>query len=167
MAATKYEVLCRYYNVDMKMPITNIVNETWISCFDTVPEKGNYSVETFEFCKSSNPTQERKIQDLLIYGNNSINPKFNMFFIQDVKHNSTATIVNNVIKFEDGTIYEYKSNSIYRNDKEIAANVKSATFNMKTYKVENTTKNLILVNLNIGEGEKEYQKEIEYVLRYW
>lgn len=81
MAATKYEVLCRYYNVDMKMPITNIVNETWISCFDTVPEKGNYSVETFEFCKSSNPTQERKIQDLLIYGNNSINPKFNMFFM--------------------------------------------------------------------------------------
>ena len=93
--------------------------------------------------------------------------KFNMFFIQDVKYNSTATIVNNVIKFEDGTIYEYKSNSIYRNDKEIAANVKSATFNLKTYKVENTTKNLILVNLNIGEGEKEYQKEIEYVLRYW
>lgn len=93
--------------------------------------------------------------------------KFNMFFIQDVKHNSTATIENNVIKFEDGTIYEYKSNSIYRNDKEIAANVKSATFNWKTYKVENTTKNLILVNLNIGEGEKEYQKEIEYVLRYW
>ncbi len=93
--------------------------------------------------------------------------KFNMFFIQDVKHNSTATIENNVIKFEDGTIYEYKSNSIYRNDKEIAANVKSATFNLKTYKVENTTKNLILVNLNIGEGEKEYQKEIEYVLRYW
>lgn len=81
MAATKYEVLCRYYNVDMKMPITNIVNETWISCFDTVPEKGSYSVETFEFCKSSNPTQERKIQDLLIYGNNSINPKFNMFFM--------------------------------------------------------------------------------------
>lgn len=93
--------------------------------------------------------------------------KFNMFFIQDVKHNSTATIENNVIRFEDGTIYEYKSNSIYRNDKEIAANVKSATFNLKTYKVKNTTKNLILVNLNIGEGEKEYQKEIEYVLRYW
>lgn len=93
--------------------------------------------------------------------------KFNMFFIQDVKHNSTATIENNVIKFEDGTIYEYKFNSIYRNDKEIAANVKSATFDLKTYKVKNTTKNLILVNLNIGEGEKEYQKEIEYVLRYW
>ena len=93
--------------------------------------------------------------------------KFNMFFIQDVKHNSTATIENNIIKFEDGTIYEYKSNSIYRNDKEIATNVKSATFNLESYEVESTTKNLIVVNLNIGEGEKEYQKEIEYVLKYW
>ena len=34
MASTKYEVLCRYYNIDMKMPINNIVNETWVSCFD-------------------------------------------------------------------------------------------------------------------------------------
>ena len=93
--------------------------------------------------------------------------KFNMFFIQDVKHNSTATIENNIIKFEDGTIYEYKSNSIYRNDKEIATNVKSATFNLESYEVESTTKNLIVVNLNIGEREKEYQKEIEYVLKYW
>ena len=93
--------------------------------------------------------------------------KFNMFFIQDVKHNSTATIENNIIRFEDGTIYEYKSNSIYRNDKEIATNVKSATFNLESYEVESTTKNLIVVNLNIGEGEKEYQKEIEYVLKYW
>ena len=93
--------------------------------------------------------------------------KFNMFFIQDVKHNSTATIENNIIKFEDGTIYEYKSNSIYRNDKEIETNVKSATFNLESYEVESTTKNLIVVNLNIGEGEKEYQKEIEYVLKYW
>lgn len=81
MAATKYEVLYRYYNVDMKMSITNIVNETWISCFDEVPTKGNYSVETFEFCKQADPIQEREIQDLLIYGNNSSNPKFNMFFM--------------------------------------------------------------------------------------
>lgn len=93
--------------------------------------------------------------------------KFNMFFIQDVKNNTTATIDNNVIKFEDGTIYEYKSNSIYRNEKEIATNVNSANFSLGTYKVKNTTKNLITVNLNIGEGEKQYQKEIEYVLKYW
>lgn len=81
MATTKYEVLCRYYNMDMKMPITNIVNETWVSFFeDTIP-KGSYSKETFEFCKQPDPIQERKIQDLLIYGNNSSNPKFNMFFM--------------------------------------------------------------------------------------
>lgn len=83
MAATKYEVLCRYYNMDMKMPITNIVNETWISSFDAdkVPARSNLSVETFEFCTEQNAEQERKTQDLLIYGNNSTNPKFNMFFM--------------------------------------------------------------------------------------
>lgn len=83
MAAVKYELLCRYYNVDMKMPITNIVNETWVSCFDAIGKTFNnrYSVETFEFCTEQDAVQERKIQDLLIYGNNSSNPKFNMFFM--------------------------------------------------------------------------------------
>ena len=98
MAATKYEVLCRYYNVDMKMPITNIINETWVSCFDTVPIKSEkvYSIETFKFYtgKSSSSTEEREIQDLLIYGNNASNPKFNMFFMykaRDFKYSSTST----------------------------------------------------------------------------
>ena len=95
MAATKYEVLCRYYNLDMKMPITNIVNETWFSCFDEVDERVPFrSTETFEFCKSSDASQERKIQDLLIYGNNSTNPKFNMFFMykaRDFKYSSEET----------------------------------------------------------------------------
>ena len=109
MAATKYEVLCRYYNLDMKMPITNIVNETWVSYFDkdkVNKTTGYYIDEVFEFFikkeisaedakgmstqqkeqlqktyDKENAIQERKIQDLLIYGNNSANPKFNMFFI--------------------------------------------------------------------------------------
>lgn len=85
MAATKYEVLCRYYNVDMKMPITNIVNETWVSCFDTMPDKGNYSVETFEFCRKEDVEKDKqieiKLQNLLVKGNNTSNPKFNMFFM--------------------------------------------------------------------------------------
>lgn len=84
MAATKYEVLCRYYNLDMKMPITNIVNQTWASSFDEAPAnatKDNYSVETFKFCLNQDATQEKEIQDLLIYGNNYDNPKFNMFFV--------------------------------------------------------------------------------------
>lgn len=94
MAATKYEVLCRYYNVDMKMPITNMTNQKWISCFDEVPTKGTYCAETFEFCTEQNPVQERKIQDLLIYGNNSSNPKFDMFFMykaRDFKYSDKDT----------------------------------------------------------------------------
>jgi len=84
MAVTKYEVLCRYYNLDMKMPITNVVNQTWVSAFDTAPanaNKDNYAVETFKYCLNQSATQEKEVQDLLIYGNNYDNPKFNMFFV--------------------------------------------------------------------------------------
>lgn len=109
MAATKYEVLCRYYNVDMKMPIDNIVNETWVSCFDKEninKTVGYYIDEVFEFyvkremtkkeseklneeakeqlqnsINKQNAERERVLQDLLIKGNNSTNPKFNMFFM--------------------------------------------------------------------------------------
>ena len=108
MAATKYEVLCRYYNVDMKMPIDNIVNETWVSCFDKKnvdKTVGYYVDEVFEFfikremteeenklgqeekeqlqniINKQNANRERVLQDLLINGNNSTNPKFNMFFM--------------------------------------------------------------------------------------
>ena len=93
--------------------------------------------------------------------------KFNMFFIEDVKTNKTATINGTTITFEDGTKYEYKGNSIYRNNNEIAKNVQSVQFTADTYVVSNTTKNLITVNLNIGTSEKNYEKQIEYVLRYW
>lgn len=101
MATTKYEILWRYYNVDMKMPITNIINETWVSCFDAdkiskIPAKDmdKYSVETFEYYTKTDAVQERKIQDLLIYGNNSFNPKFNMFFVykaRDIKYSKEGT----------------------------------------------------------------------------
>lgn len=40
-----------------------------------------------------------------------------MFFIQDVKANKAASIIGTTIVFEDGTKYEYKDESIYRNDK--------------------------------------------------
>lgn len=81
MAGTKYEVLYRYYNVDMKMPITNVVNERWVSCFDEEKAGDGISKETFMFCTEKDPDLERTIQDLLIYGNSSFNPKFNMLFI--------------------------------------------------------------------------------------
>ena len=82
MATTKYEVYCRYYNVDMKMPIINNTTETWVSFLDesTILPKGHIK-ETFEFCTKPDVIQEKRIQDLLAYGNNSQNPKFNMFFM--------------------------------------------------------------------------------------
>ena len=95
MSATKYEVMCRYYNVDMKMSITNLAANKWVSCFDKEPSNVNNMVkETFEFCTSQDATKERLVQDLLIYGNNSTNPKFNMFFIyksRDFKYSSDGT----------------------------------------------------------------------------
>lgn len=94
MAATKYELLCRYYNVDMKMPITNLAKETWVSCFDAKPTKDSTIQETFRFALNNTGTTEREIQDLLIYGNNSSNPKFNMFFMynsRDFVYSSTGT----------------------------------------------------------------------------
>lgn len=93
--------------------------------------------------------------------------KFNMFFVQDVKSNTTADVTTNSIIFEDGTKYKYEDESIYRNDKEIATNIKSAVFSQETYQVDWTTKNIITVNLDVGEDEKSYVKQIEYVLRYW
>lgn len=93
--------------------------------------------------------------------------KFNMFFIQDVKANKAASIIGTTIVFEDGTKYEYKDESIYRNDKKIAKNIRTASFEPATYTVNNVTKNLIKVNLNIGVEKKLYQKQIEYVLKYW
>lgn len=93
--------------------------------------------------------------------------KFNMFFVQDVKSNTKAEVVTDRITFEDGTEYQYRNGKIYRNNKEISTNIKNATFSKETYIVESTTKNIITVNLNIGEGDKSYKKQIEYVLKYW
>ncbi len=93
--------------------------------------------------------------------------KFNMFFIQDVKTNQKADVVTDTITFGDGTEYQYKEGKIYRNNEEIATNIKSAMFSLDTYVVKNTTKSVITVSLDIGEKDKSYKKTIEYVLKYW
>lgn len=96
--------------------------------------------------------------------------KFNMFFISDIKSNKTAQVEENKIIFEDGTTYEYNFNekTIYRNETKIAKEIQSLSFTADTYLVPNTntTKNLIKVNMSIGETSN-FQKEIEYVLKYW
>lgn len=93
--------------------------------------------------------------------------KFNMFFIQDIKNNKTANVTTKTIEFDDDTMYEYKDEKIYRNNKEIAQNIKSATFTADTYVVKNVTKNLINIDLTVGEEDKIFEKQIEYVLKYW
>lgn len=93
--------------------------------------------------------------------------KFNMFFIQDVKTNQKADVVTDTITFGDGTEYQYKEGKIYRNNEEIATNIKNAMFSLDTYVVKNTTKSVITVSLDIGEKDKSYKKTIEYVLKYW
>lgn len=94
--------------------------------------------------------------------------KFNMFFIQDIKKNKTAEVTNTQINLEDGTIYRYNQTekAIYRNDTKVAKDIQSVTFVGETYTVNDTVKNLIKVNISIGT-KQPYNKEIEYVLKYW
>ena len=93
-----------------------------------------------------------------------------MFFVNDVKNNKTAQIEAHKITFEDGTIYEYKTSeqAVYRNNTKITNLVQELTFTADTYQVENTNtvKNLVRVFMSIGKREN-FQKEIEYVLKYW
>lgn len=96
--------------------------------------------------------------------------KFNMFFINDIKNNTKAQVQANKIILEDETTYEYKQDEkkIYRNNVEIAKQINSANFTASTYAVPNTstTKNLITVQMSIGENTN-FSKTIEYVLKYW
>ncbi len=96
--------------------------------------------------------------------------KFNMFFINDVKNNKTATVEGQKITFADGTIYEYNASqkAIYRNHTAIAKEIQELSFTLSTYTPENTktTKNLIQVKMAIGKNQ-EFQKTIEYTLKYW
>lgn len=94
--------------------------------------------------------------------------KFNMFFINDVKSNKTAQVQTNQIIFADGTTYQYSQTDqkIYRNNVEIAKQVQALSFTTENYQVENTTKILINVQMSIGEVEN-FNKEVQYILKYW
>ncbi|MGN1269437.1 MAG: hypothetical protein ACI4UU_01010 [Clostridia bacterium] len=94
--------------------------------------------------------------------------KFNMFFIQDVKNHNTAEVTDTTITFENGSIYIYNptKKNITRNGIVIAKNIENLQFSTDTYTVKDTIKNLINVNMSIGKNNV-FQKEIEYVLKYW
>lgn len=94
--------------------------------------------------------------------------KFVMFFAADIKNYNSAEVTSTTIKFESGTTYEYKNNSIYRNDKLIAENVLNCNFSTKVYNVNDLAKNIINVNLKIGKKEENsIEKNIDFTLKYW
>lgn len=96
--------------------------------------------------------------------------KFNMYFIEDVKNNkNTYQVTENIIIFEDGTVYTYKAdtdNSIYRNKVKICENVGYCKFSETEETVNNTTKSIIKVHMVI-DGSKLFETVNEYVLKYW
>ena len=94
--------------------------------------------------------------------------KFNMYFIEDVKNNSRLySIVEDKIVFEDGTIYTYSNNSIYRNKVEICKNIYNCSFSQIEETDSNDfTKQIINVTLSI-DGTEMFETENSYVLKYW
>ena len=96
--------------------------------------------------------------------------KFNVAFVSDVKNNKEAKIEGNIIAFEDGTIYTYNEidKSIYRGKIKIADNVTYFLPTTKKILVDSTAKQIINVNIIIGESTNTvFNQNINYTLRYW
>ncbi len=96
--------------------------------------------------------------------------KFNMFFIKDVKNNRSAEVTETKVIFEDGTNYEYRASekAIYRDGRKIAGQIETIKFTSPEggYKVQNTTKQTITVDISIGTN-KTFNDSIEFTLKYW
>lgn len=94
--------------------------------------------------------------------------KFSMFFIVDVKRNtSIKDLSSNSLEFADGTKYTYKNNSIYRNDLRIAKNIKSFEFTVSDYTENSFTKKIVNVNTTLGNSYNQIIRNIDFVLKYW
>lgn len=94
--------------------------------------------------------------------------KFIMFFGIDIKNYNTAVVTDNQIQFEGGPIYKFENNSIYRDNVLIAQKVLKCTFTPKEYNVNNITKNLINVDIQIGKDNQDSMKrKIDFTLKYW
>lgn len=103
--------------------------------------------------------------------------KFNRYFIEDVKTNTQAEVKETTnsegknivqITFEDGDTYRYvaEEKSMYKNRQKIAKDIQ----NFEAEQLTNTEYNKKYINVNIVIGandEANYEKEIEYVLKYW
>lgn len=96
--------------------------------------------------------------------------KFAMFFVDDCKNNeSVYEVTDNQIAFEDGTIYTYRGSSdksIYRNKVKIATGIGYCKFSKTEKKINNTTKQILNVHMII-EGQKYFEANNDFVLKYW
>lgn len=96
--------------------------------------------------------------------------KFNMYFIEDVKNNNNIYSIsedNKQIVFEDGTMYTYSNQSIYRNKVKICDNVKFCAFTKREETDQNNfTKIIINVNMKIN-ANPEFETQNDYTLKYW
>ena len=94
--------------------------------------------------------------------------KFSMFFVSDVKNNKNInSITSNSLELGDGTKYEYTDNAIFRNDKKIAQQIKSFSFEEIEHTQNEFTKKIIKVNMVLGKGQDEIIRNIDFVLKYW
>lgn len=94
--------------------------------------------------------------------------KFSMFFVSDVKNNSSISSVTGVaLEFADGTTYTYQNNCIYRNGERIAKYVKSFSFAASDNTVNSFTKKIVTVNAVLGNDKEEITRNIDFVLKYW
>lgn len=93
---------------------------------------------------------------------------FTMFFATDIKNHNNATVSSNTIQFEEGPEYKFENNAIYRNGQLISKNVLSCKFTLSQTTVNTTTKNIINVNIQIGENEEDSMTEsVDFTLKYW
>ena len=94
--------------------------------------------------------------------------KFSMFFIADVKRNTDIkNISNTYVEFGNGTKYEYRNHKIYRNNEEIAKNVKTMKFTGLTTTVNHVNKKIVNVTAEIGKNNETITRNIDFVLKYW
>lgn len=93
--------------------------------------------------------------------------KFNMIFISDCKSNKDTTKVTDTeVTFEDGTVYTFSGDGIYRNNVKICNEIMACRFKKMQTNINDCTKNMISVSLQLG-GTDLFATTTEYVLRYW
>lgn len=94
--------------------------------------------------------------------------KFSMFFIADIKRNTEIiSISSSNIQFGDGTTYVYENNAIYRDNEQIAKNVKVFSFSSSDYTENGFTKKIVNVSAEFGKNSETITRNVDFVLRYW